>query len=139
MNYYKKYIKYKNKYLEYKKMFGGNINIHNFYTKFLNIDNSDLILIGRGGFGSVYLDPENPNSVYKITNDNCSDILIEKEKYDTLRTRNIDSNLCKILKMKSVLIDNDNNSCIIELTRAINPLDENATNTIIPFFAFGDH
>jgi hypothetical protein len=111
-----------------KLLKGGNIN--SFLEK---IDTDKIIEIGRGGYGIVYLDITQANSVFKISNDGkCKDWNNEIEIYEILNKNNIDTDLCKIIKMKDYV--NDGKICCIEFTRVINPRGNELNYTIQPIF-----
>jgi hypothetical protein len=128
---YDEYKKNENIY-DIKKMKGGNIN--DFFKMFNSDKNKDNIIeIGRGAAGIVYLDKTQQNSVFKISkrSNTCRLWNNEKKIYDILQTFDIDTSLCKILKMKDYLFTDD--ICSIELTRAFNPKNID-TYTIHPQF-----
>lgn len=116
-----------------KKLKGGNIN--SFLEK---IHTDKIIEIGRGGYGIVYLDITQDNSVFKISNDGkCKDWINEIEIYKILNQNNIDTDLCKIIKMKEYV--NDGKTCCIEFTRVINPRGIELNYVIQPLFAEENH
>ena len=98
--------------------------------------NNNLVEIGRGGFGIVYLDKTQPNSVFKIsTKENtCRTWVLESDIYKNLAMFDIDSKLCKIIKMKDYV--SNNQMCAMELTRAYNPLGLDIYYTIQPQFQY---
>ena len=74
-----------------------------------------------------------PDSVFKISMDGrCKDWMNEIEIYNILNRNNIDTELCKIIKMKDYV--NDGKICCIEFTRVINPKGMELTYTIQPLF-----
>ena len=124
----KKTIKKRNK---RQLMKGGSIT--NILSKH---QNNSLIEIGRGGFGTVVIDEPQSKSVYKISNklNTCREWHYESNIYKKLNKFDIDTNLCKLVKMKDSYFDN--NTCAMELTRAYNPFGINETYTIQPHFQY---
>jgi hypothetical protein len=92
--------------------------------------------IGKGGGGIVYINLNKPNYVYKVSNKNNTCRIWSKEVkiYKKLNLFNIDTKLCKILKMKSYIINKD--ICCLQLTRAFNPIDNKLNYTIQPQFQY---
>ena len=124
----KQNIKKRNSYRSKKLLKGGNIN--SFLQK---IGSEQIIEIGRGAYGIVYIDMTQPDSVFKISMDGkCKDWMNEIEIYNILNRNNIDTELCKIIKMKDYV--NDGKICCIEFTRVINPKGMELTYTIQPLF-----
>jgi hypothetical protein len=118
----------------YIKM-GGNID--NFNLRFESKDNN-VVEIGRGGYGIVYLDKQQSESVFKVSKrqNTCREWNNESKIYEKIQTNNIDTSLCKIIKMKNSLFNDE--LCIIELTRAYNPLGIDKYYTIHPQFQLTD-
>lgn len=139
----KKHKRAKNKYAKNKRirnkrtkkiMFGGTIED---FLKKLNVDgNKDIVEIGRGGAGVVYLDKGYKDSVFKVSkkSDTCRLWGKESKIYDVLNTKNIDTELCKLIKMKEYKGGGEN--CCMELTRAFNPRGNALTYTIQPQFQY---
>ena len=125
-------IKTKNTKKNKDYMIGGVIDNFIFNLKSKN----NIVEIGRGGFGIVYLDKTQPDSVFKIsTKENtCRTWVYESEIYKNLAKFDIDSNLCKIIKMKDYISTKD--MCVMELTRAYNPLGLDINYTIQPQFQY---
>lgn len=126
-----KYLKYKNKYLKLKNQIGG--SIYTFLVSY-NLDINLLKEIGRGGFGTVYLDNSQSDVVFKISQkaNICREWKSESIIYNKLNEQNIDEKLCKLIKMNDYKVNSE--SCIMELTRAKNPIDINLNYTIQPQF-----
>jgi hypothetical protein len=103
-----------------------------------DINNSNIVDIGRGGLGIVYLDKKQPNSVFKVSKrtQTCREWGKEHEIYKHINSFNINTKLCKILKMKDYL--STDNICAIELTRAYNPRGEDHYYAIHPQFQLDD-
>lgn len=110
-----------------KKIMGGSI---------CDYDEKNAIYIGNGAAGYVYLDLEHPESVFKLSTKNktCREWGKEAKIYDVLNTFNIDTDLCKMIKMKKYSVDVDHQKCCMELTRAINPIEGEIHYTIQPVF-----
>ena len=114
-----------------KTMRGGSI------TKFLasERDNStNIVEIGKGGAGVVYLDKSQPDSVFKISDRSVTCRVWGKEAsiYKQMEKFKVDTPLCKILKMKEY--ENHGDICYMELTRAFNPRGDDENYTIQPQF-----
>ena len=135
MESYNKYLKYKKKYLSLKKQLGGSID--EFLTK-LTANIEQLKEIGRGGAGIVYLDETQPDVVFKMSEkaNICREWTSESLIYNRLNEENIDEKLCKLIKMHNYKVDSE--SCIMELTRAKNPIDISLDYTIQPQFGMSD-
>lgn len=108
-------------------------NILNFKTNLTNDENA-IVEIGRGGGGIVYVDKSQPDIVFKISKKEniCRTWNNEKNIYDKLGRHQMDTDLCKFIKMLS--FENNGNSCFLELSRVFNPIDTAATYTIHPQF-----
>lgn len=118
--------------VNYKKMYkGGSIDIFK-----NNISNS--VKIGQGGYGSVYIDPSQPENVFKQSKSSCTCKTWTRESiiYNKLNTFNINTSNVKILKMIDYY--NDDQMCIMELTRAFNPLGQDNKYTIQVLFGNND-
>ena len=135
-NFEYKYFKYKTKYLKLNNMYGGNIEI--FFKKYIK-KSDDLKEIGKGDGGIVYIDIKNPLSVYKISkkSNKCRIFNSEKNIYDNLNKHEIDTDLCKLMKMKNFnnKTYNEDTFCILELIRVINPINSQHYFTIHPTFS----
>jgi len=107
-------------------------NIDRFLQKYKN-KSSDLIIIGKGGFGIVYLDPDTPDRIYKVCRGKKNTDQSDREYkiYQRIQNNYIDSKLCKLIKAYDYRII-DRYSCVMELTRVKNPL--NKLNTIQALF-----
>jgi hypothetical protein len=119
------------KYTKKKYMKGGSVK------QFLkNIKESKEI--GRGGAGIVYLDKSQDDSVFKVSNklDTCRIWGKESKIYERLNKINIDTDLCKLIKMKEYF--SDEISCCMELTRVYNPINKDFNYTIHPQFQYND-
>jgi hypothetical protein len=132
----KKIVKNKKKTVKNKKnkyMKGG--SIENFFFN-LESKNNDIVEIGSGGFGIVYLDKTQPTSVFKVSkkNNTCREWKKESDIYNLLMETDIDTKLCKIVKMKQFL--NTEVMCCMELTRAYNPIGNDEDYTIQPQFQY---
>lgn len=101
-----------------------------------NINNpKNIEVLGKGAAGTVYLDKtQNNDSVFKISSkDNvCRDWEKEINIYKIINEYNIDTEKCKVLKMKNYI--KDDKSCYLELTRAFNPKGADEYYTIHPLF-----
>jgi hypothetical protein len=95
---------------------------------------SSVYEIGRGGYGIVYIDSIQKGSVFKVSNkaNTCRDWSKESEIYTIINKFKVDDDLVKVLKMKDYV--NTGHQCTMELTHAVNPIEENATYTIHPIF-----
>jgi len=115
------------------KMKGGNNEL--FFKKYNNNDDS-IIEIGRGAAGTVYKDIEQSDIVFKVSSkDNvCRDWLKEKKIYNKIQDFNIDSELCKIVKLKDFSLFDKKNKCVLVLNKVNNPIDSNLNYTIHPLF-----
>jgi hypothetical protein len=116
-----------------QRMRGGSISD---FIKNKNNGSEEIIELGRGGAGIVYLDKSQPNLVFKVSksNDTCRIWGKEAKIYNTLNSFNIDTNLCKILKMTDFIQDDE--YCCLELHRAFNPLGNDVYYTIHPHFQY---
>jgi len=116
-----------------KYMKGG--SVEDFLSKFEERD-ENLVEIGRGGAGIIYLDKLQPDSVFKVSKEGttCREWGKESKIYNRLNTYNIDTPLCKILKMKDHKFKGE--ICSMELTRAFNPRGTDVYYTIQPLFQF---
>lgn len=96
----------------------------------------DLVEIGKGGAGVVYLDKSQPDSVFKISDKRKTCRIWNKEAsiYELLNKFQIDTPLCKILKMKTY--ETYDAVCYMELTRAYNPRGDDVPYTIHPQFQY---
>jgi hypothetical protein len=113
-------------------MKGGSID--EFFRKMETEDG--IVKIGKGGFGVVYLDKTQPSSVFKVSKESgtCKDWSKEAKIYERLNADNIDTDLCKMLKMKDY--KTGKGVCCMELTRAINPRGSEVPYTILPHFRY---
>jgi len=113
-------------------MKGGSID--EFFRKMETEDG--IVKIGKGGFGVVYLDKTQPSSVFKVSKESgtCKDWSKEAKIYERLNADNIDTDLCKMLKMKDY--KTAAGVCCMELTRAINPRGPDVPYTILPHFRY---
>jgi hypothetical protein len=130
--YLNKYLKYKKKYLNLLNQQGGGKNIDFF------IHNRDQYReIGRGGQGIVYSQILNYDSVFKVSNNGntCRVYNSESKIYEILNKTNIDTELCKLVKMYDYLHTKDE-MCVMELSRVINPIDKDSNYTIHPQFRY---
>jgi hypothetical protein len=110
-------------------------NILNFKTNLTNNVHANAIVeIGRGGGGIVYVDNSQPNIVFKVSKKEniCRTWNNEKNIYDKLGRHQMDTDLCKFIKMLS--FENNGNSCFLELSRVFNPIDTAAPYAIHPQF-----
>lgn len=111
------------------KQSGGDLNA--FKSK-LDASNSSLVLLGRGGAGSVYLDPEQPDIVFKVGNRSQTCRIWGKEQkiYQAIGKYSIDTDLVKLLKMNQFNMYNNESRCILELSRVVNPINSSADYTV---------
>lgn len=118
---------------KHRNMKGGSIT--DILMKSQNNDSS-ITEIGRGGFGIAIIDKDHPDSVYKISNKNntCRAWHKESDIYKVLNNYDIDTNLCKLVKMKDNYFTDD--TCAMELTRAYNPFGVNEAYTVQPHFQY---
>jgi hypothetical protein len=127
--YQKKYLKYKTKYLDLlNQRGGGNID---YFIK--NIDKYQEI--GKGAQGIVYSNISDYDSVFKVSNNTntCRIWNGESKIYEILNKINIDTELCKLIKMNEY-IHIENKMCIMKLLRVINPINQDLKYTIHPQF-----
>lgn len=128
------------KYTKKQIMRGGSID--EFLEKFKDVKknntNGNIIEIGRGSTGIVYLDKNQKNSVFKVSKNNltCRSWSDEAKIYEKINTYNIDTKLCKLIKMKNY--KSDDKMCIMELTRAFNPKGQDKYYTIQPHFQYDE-
>ena len=94
--------------------------------------------IGRGAAGIVYVNKHIFDKVFKVSmKDNiCRQWESEYKIYQKLNKFDIDTKLCKIIKMVNYTKMKDR--CIMELTRAFNPRGLNHYYTIHPQFQYED-
>lgn len=104
-------------------------NINAFKSKLDDL-NTDLILIGQGAAGAVYLDPDQPNVVFKVgsKSNTCRIWGKEQKIYKQLKKHNIDTDLVLLLQMNQFNTYSD--TCIIELSRVVNPINTSANYTV---------
>ena len=112
-------------------MRGGSI------SKFLESEtnnSTNIVEIGKGGAGVAYLDKSQPESVFKISDRSVTCRVWGKEAsiYKKMEKFEVDTPLCKILKMKEY--ENHGDICYMELTRAFNPRGDDENYTIQPQF-----
>lgn len=115
-----------------KKMLNGG-SIHKFES-----NASNVYEIGRGGYGIVFIDKTQNDSVFKVSNkaNTCREWSKESDIYERINKFDVDSDLVKVVKMKDYV--NTGSKCTMELSRAFNPFEENATFTIHPIFGEED-
>jgi hypothetical protein len=91
-----------------------------------------VIPIGKGGTGTVYLDPSQPTYVFKVSNkqDTCRQFDAEYKIYNHINKHSIDTELVKVLKMNGYKMTNNNTGCVLELSRVVNPIDPKLNYTI---------
>lgn len=104
-------------------------NINAFKSKLDDL-NTDLILIGQGAAGAVYLDPDQPNVVFKVgsKSNTCRVWGKEQKIYKQLEKHNINTDLVVLLQMNQFNTYSD--TCIIELSRVVNPINTSANYTV---------
>ena len=114
-----------------KNMIGGDVQA---FLNNLREDSDNIEKIGSGAFGIVYLDKTQPDSVFKLSKKKltCQDWGREAEIYEEIAKFELDTRLCKMVKMEEFLINED--MCAMQLTRAHNPLGEDKYYTIQPLF-----
>lgn len=102
----------------------------------LKHNHDNIIEIGRGGAGVVFLDKQYPTSVFKFSqkSETCRIWGKEASIYKILNTFDMDTKLCNILKMKDYVFDDA--TCAMELTRAYNPKGDDTHYTIHPQFQY---
>ena len=113
-----------------------NMDIINFIT---NKNKNNVQEIGRGGNGIVYKDNTLDKVVFKISENTntCRNWDSEYGLYKQINKLNINYPLCKVIKMLDYYIRN-NEYCILELERVINPINNNLNYTIQPQFGYNN-
>ena len=120
-----------------KHMKGGNIG--DFFEKYKKFkegeEDTGITEIGRGGFGTVYVDSAQQESVFKIPTVTCNrekeiEIYNDIKQQEEEKGGSIDTDRCKLIRLiKSETIDS---KCIMEITKAHNP--DGGQITIQPLF-----
>jgi hypothetical protein len=91
-----------------------------------------VIQIGKGGTGTVYLDPSQPTYVFKVSDKDatCRQFDSEYKVYNQMNKHTINTELVKVLRMNGYKMTRENNGCVLELSRVINPIDHDLNYTI---------
>ena len=112
-----------------KKQIGGDIDT--FYAKLTRQDDT-LVMIGKGGAGTVYYDSTQPTVVFKVSNraEVCREWRKEEQIYEQLNRYSIDTPHVKVLRLNRFKVFGGNTGCILELSRVVNPIDSAADYTI---------